>query len=86
MLKEPLEKLAYHYDGKIQFAWVADGDDELLKLSFEAYKTPRSNFIIGGKSYGFEKIITGFKSTKKWIDEMEYLKSPQIFKAPKRIR
>lgn len=69
MMKDSLEKLAAHYSGSIQFAWVNVNEDELLKLSFSAYQPPRSNFISNGISYGFEPILTRFDTTKKWIDE-----------------
>ena len=67
MMKDSLDKLAAHFDGSVQFAWVNVSEDELLKLSFEAYKPPRSNFIKDGISYGFEPIVTRFDVTLKWI-------------------
>ena len=87
MMKEPLEELAKHYNGSIQFAFVNTFEDELLKYSFDAYKPPRSNFVaLDGNSYGFEPILTGKAGVISWIDDEKYLKSPQVFKAPKRIK
>jgi thiol-disulfide isomerase/thioredoxin len=63
MMKDHLERLAAHYDGSIQFAWINVNEDELLKLSYSAYKPPRSHFLIDGISYGFEPILTRFDVT-----------------------
>lgn len=79
MMKDNLEKLAEYYNGTIQFGWINVNSlgGELLKYTFDAYKPPRSNFLnVDGNSYGFDPIVTGYATTKRWIDEKRYLKSP----------
>ena len=36
-----------------------------------------------GAAHAFEIIVTGTKTTKDWIDNKKYLKSPLIFDTPK---
>ena len=47
MMKMHLDKLAAHYNGDIQFAYVNanDEDAENLRITYWAYKTPMSYFI-----------------------------------------
>ena len=68
MMKEPLEELAKHYNGSIQFAFVNTFEDELLKYSFDAYKPPRSNFVaLDGNSYGFDLLCNERSVEEIWM-------------------
>ena len=82
-MRDNLEKLAYHYNGNIQFAWINsnDPDFENIRLAYWAYSPPRSYFIDPNtnSAYGFELIIAYLTKTINWIDNKEYLHSPLVF-------
>jgi len=81
-MKDELDKLAVHYQGKIQFAFINsnDEDSENLRISYWAYKPPSVYYIDPETktAYAFSS-VPKFETTKNWIEDKKYLKSPLQF-------
>lgn len=86
MMHQGLIKLAKHYNGDIQFGWVAFSYNEKLRMTFNVYDhhVPRAFYIdTEGVAYAFPHIMPSFNKTSDWIDDGWYkTKSPYIAKAP----
>lgn len=73
MMKGDLDRLAAHYNGSIQFAYVDANAEEAenLRITYWAYATPRTYYIDPATrtAYLFELGMTKFNKTVEWIDE-----------------
>lgn len=82
MMKPHLEKLAMHYNGTVQFAFINANEEEVenIRIAYWAYATPRNYFIDPETrtAYLFEPFMPIFNITVDWIDNRRYLKSSPL--------
>jgi len=83
---ESMQHLAKYFGGKVRFGFVAAPMEEALCYAYEVHSWPRSFYIDQmGMAHIYPKGFVAFNTTKKWIEEREFKKSPQIVKAPNRV-
>jgi len=66
--RDSMMHLAKHFNGEIQFAVITIHMEERLSHAYETYDVARAFYIEDGMAYAFEKGLTGFEITKKWIE------------------